>query len=66
MVSEVSLATARFVAATVPKFTADALVKPVPVTVTGSPPPADPLVGLTWVTTGDAAAPLVDPPPAEL
>jgi len=40
MVSEVSLATARFVAATVPKFTADALVKPVPVTVTV--PPARP------------------------
>ena len=43
-------------AATVPKFTAVAPVKPVPVIVTTVPPAVLPLVGLTLVTAGAAAA----------
>ena len=51
-VSWVSPATARFVAATVPKRTPVALVKPLPVTVTGVSPASGPVAGLTPVTTG--------------
>jgi hypothetical protein len=40
-----SLATARFVAAAEPKLTPVAPAKPLPVTVTLSPPAADPLAG---------------------
>src|SRR5271157_5611783 len=48
-VSWVSLATVRFVVVTVPKLTSVALVKPLPVTVTVSPPAIRPLAGLTPV-----------------
>ena len=41
----VALFTVKLVAATVPKVTADALVKPVPVIVTEVPPPVAPLEG---------------------
>ena len=47
----VSLTTVRFVAGVVPKSTAVAPVKPVPVIVTRVPPAAGPLVGLRPVTT---------------
>ena len=52
----VSLTTVRPVAAVVPKSTAVAPVKPVPVIVTGVPPAVVPLVGLRPVTAGAAAA----------
>ena len=51
----VSLTTVRFVAAVVPKSTAVAPVKPVPVIVTGVPPASEPLVGVRPVTVGAAA-----------
>src|SRR6516162_9703639 len=54
-VIEVSLTTVTFVAATVPKSTAVAPVKPVPVIVTVVPPAGGPLVGLMAVTVGAAA-----------
>ena len=50
----VSLTTVKFVAAVVPKSTAVAPVKPVPVIVTDVPPAAGPLVGLRPVTVGAA------------
>jgi hypothetical protein len=51
-VSWVSLAMATFVAGVVPNSTAVALVKPVPMTVTGVPPAAGPKLGLTDETVG--------------
>ncbi len=48
----VALTTTRFVAAVVPKSTAVAPVKPVPVIVTGVPPAVEPSVGLRAVTAG--------------
>ena len=48
----VSSTTVTPVAAVVPKFTAVAPVKPVPVIVTDVPPAAGPLVGLMPVTVG--------------
>ena len=54
-VIEVSLTTVTFVAGVVPKSTAVAPVKPVPVIVTSVPPSVGPLVGLTPVTVGAAA-----------
>ena len=53
-VIEVSLTTVTFVAAVVPKSTAVAPVKPVPVIVTRVPPAAGPVVGLKPVTVGAA------------
>ena len=53
---EVSFTTVKFVAAVVPKSTAVAPVKPVPVIVTDVPPAVEPLVGLMPVTVGAAAA----------
>ena len=50
----VALTTVKFVAAVVPKSTAVAPVKPVPVIVTNVPPAAGPLVGLRPVTVGAA------------
>ena len=50
-----SLSTEKPLAGTDPKPTAVAPVKPVPATVTLSPPPAAPLDGLTPVTTGASA-----------
>ena len=55
-VIDVSLTTVTFVAAVVPKSTAVAPVKPVPVIVTKVPPAVEPLVGLRPVTVGAAAA----------
>ncbi len=52
----VSLTTVRFVAGVVPKSTAVAPVKLVPVIVTRVPPAVGPLVGLTPVTVGATAA----------
>ena len=52
----VALTTVTPVAAVVPKSTAVAPVKPVPVIVTKVPPAAGPLVGLMPVTAGAAAA----------
>ena len=52
----VSLTTVKLVAAVVPKSTAVAPVKPVPVIVTKVPPAAGPLVGLRPVTVGAATA----------
>jgi hypothetical protein len=52
----VSLITEKPAAATEPKFTADAPVKALPVMVTRIPPAELPLVGLTPVTLGAAAA----------
>ena len=46
--------TVKLVAAVVPKFTAVAPVKPVPVTATVVPPDRSPLDGDTAVTTGGA------------
>ena len=54
-VIEVSFTTVTFVAAFVPKSTAVAPVKPVPVIVTRVPPASGPLVGLRPVTAGAAA-----------
>jgi hypothetical protein len=55
-VSEVELTTLMEVPGfAVPKSTAVAPVKPVPVTVTEVPPAAGPLAGLTPVTVGAAA-----------
>ena len=51
-VIEVSLTTVKFVAGVVPKSTAVAPVKPVPVMVTNVPPDAGPDDGLMLVTTG--------------
>ena len=51
-VSWVSLTTVRLVPGTEPNMTDVAPVKPAPVTVTVSPPPAAPLIGLIPVTTG--------------
>ena len=48
----VSLTTVKLVAGVVPKSTAVAPVKPVPVIVTEVPPAAGPLVGLMPVTVG--------------
>ena len=48
----VSLTTVTSVAAAVPKSTAVAPVKLMPVIVTGVPPAAEPMVGLRLVTTG--------------
>ena len=48
----VALTTVTSVAAVVPKSTAVAPVKPVPVIVTDVPPATGPLVGLTAVTAG--------------
>ena len=54
-VSEVELSTVMEVPGfAVPKSTAVAPVKPVPVTVTDVPPAAGPLLGLTPVTVGGA------------
>ncbi|HEY3815051.1 MAG TPA: hypothetical protein VGL66_17675, partial [Caulobacteraceae bacterium] len=53
-VSVVALVTEKLVAATPPKVTAVAPVKPEPVTVTVVPPVEGPLVGLTRVTAGTA------------
>ena len=50
----VALTTVTSVAAVVPKSTAVAPVNPVPVIVTGVPPAAGPLFGLTPVTVGAA------------
>ena len=50
----VALTTMTSVAAVVPKSTAVAPVKPVPVIVTLVPPAAGPAVGLTPVTVGAA------------
>src|SRR5262249_16813511 len=50
----VSFTTVKFVAGVVPKLTAVAPVKPVPMTVTRVPPAAGPLVGLRPVTAGAA------------
>ena len=50
----VSLTTVTSVAAVVPKSTAVAPVKPVPVIVTEVPPAVGPLFGLTPVTVGAA------------
>ena len=50
----VSLTTVKLVAAVVPKSTAVAPVKPVPVIVTGCRRPCEPLVGLRPVTVGAA------------
>ncbi len=50
----VPLTTVRFVAGVVPKSTAVAPVKPVPVIVTRVPPAVEPLVGLRPVTVGAA------------
>jgi hypothetical protein len=55
-VIDVSELTVKLVAGTLPKFTAVAPVKPVPVTVTVVPPPVVPELGLTPVTDGAAAA----------
>ena len=52
----VSLTTVTFVAAVVPKSTAVAPVKLVPVIVTRVPPVVGPLVGLRPVTVGAATA----------
>ena len=51
----VSFTTVTFVAGVVPKSTAVAPVKPVPVIVTRVPPAVGPLVGLRPVTVGAAA-----------
>jgi len=51
-VMEVDELTTRPVPATVPNFTAEAPVNPVPVRVTKVPPPGTPAVGLTAVTVG--------------
>ena len=51
----VSESTVKLVAATAPKSTAVAAVKPEPVIVTDVPPANGPAVGLTAVTTGSAA-----------
>ena len=51
----VSFTTVRLVAAVVPKSTAVAPVKPMPVSVTNVPPATCPLVGLRLVTAGVAA-----------
>ncbi len=51
----VSFTTVTFVAAVVPKSTAVAPVKSVPVIVTSVPPAVGPLVGLRPVTAGAAA-----------
>ncbi len=48
--------TVKLLAAVLPKVTADAPVKPVPVSVTVVPPPAEPLVGESPVTVGTATA----------
>ena len=53
-VIEVDETTVKAVAAVVPKFTAVAPVKPVPVMVTAVPPVAGPVAGLTDVTVGAA------------
>ena len=53
-VIDVSLTTVKFVAAFVPKSTAVAPVKPVPVIVTNVPPPSGPAVGLITETVGAA------------
>jgi hypothetical protein len=53
-VIDVALLTVKPVAATAPKLTAVAPVKPVPVSVTVVPPPAEPLVGESPVTVGAA------------
>ena len=55
-VIEVSLTTVTFVAAVVPKSTAVAPVKLVPVIVTNVPPACEPVVGLRPVTVGATAA----------
>ena len=52
----VSLTTVKLVAGVVPKSTAVAPVKLVPVIVTEVPPAGGPVVGLTPVTTGATAA----------
>ena len=49
---EVGEFTTRPVPALVPKSTVVAPVKPVPVSITGVPPPVEPLLGLTPVTVG--------------
>src|SRR5665213_269625 len=54
-VTVVSLTTVNAVAAVVPKLTAVAPVKPVPVIVTMGPPAADPPVGLMLVPIGVGA-----------
>jgi hypothetical protein len=61
----VSLTTVTFVAAVVPKSTAVAPVKLVPVIVTRVPPAAGPLVGLSPVTAGAAATVYVNSSAAE-
>ena len=55
-VIEVSLTTVTPVAAVVPKSTAVAPVKPVPVIVTEVPPAVGPVVGLRLVTAGAAGS----------
>ena len=62
----VSLTTVEFVAGVVPKSTAVAPVKPVPVIVTNVPPAAGPLVGLRPVTVGAATAVYVNSSAAEV
>jgi hypothetical protein len=54
-VNAVSDSTVKLVAAVVPKLTADAPVKPLPVTVTVVPPAVLPEAGVTAVTAGPAA-----------
>jgi hypothetical protein len=54
VVIDVVLLTVKPVAATAPKLTAVAPVKPVPVSVTVVPPPAEPPVGESPVTVGAA------------
>ena len=54
----VALTTVTLVAAMLPKLTAVAPVKFVPVIVTLVPPAADPLAGLTVVTVGALAIPV--------
>ncbi len=51
-VIDVAFTTVKLAAAIVPKFTAVALVNPVPVMVTAAPPAAGPLAGEIAVTVG--------------